>query len=107
MKQNDLQRMFQVIQSIDYEGLDNTQYHTKEISSGDWVNTTLYLGTVESRDLTEGYYIFIWMDLDSWLDLEIKLGSYGSYPKPDHLLHTYGDTSDQDQIVFIYKFNKQ
>ena len=103
MKQNDLQRMFQVIQSIDYEGLDNTQYHTKEISSGDWVNTTLYLGTVESKDLTDGYYIFIWMDPDKWVE-EMERGHY---PKPDHILHTYGDTSDQDQLVLIYKFNKQ
>lgn len=103
MKQNDLQRMFQVIQAIDYEGLDNTQYHTKEISSGDWVDTTLYLGTVESRLLTEGYYIFIWMDPDQWVE-EMERGHY---PKPDHIFHIYGDTPNEDQLVIIYKFNKQ
>ena len=101
MKQNDLQRMFQVIQSIDYEGLDNTQYHTKEISSGDWVNTTLYLGTVESRDLTEGYYIFIWVsDYEEGVDNP-------KHPKPDLILHIIGNTPKEDQIVLIYKFNKQ
>lgn len=105
MKQNDLHRMFQVIQAIEHDDLNNTQYSTKEISQDEAVDTTLYLGTVESRYLTEGYYIFIWMDPYQWVE-EMERGYYGPYPKPDLILHIIGNTSDQDQLVLIYKFNK-
>ena len=102
-QQNNLQIMFKVIKAIEHDDLNNTQYSTKEISSGDIVDTTLYLGTVESRYLTEGYYIFIWMDPDQWVE-EMERGYY---PKPDLILHLYGDTPNEDQLVLIYKFNKQ
>ena len=102
-QQNDLQRMFKVIKAIEHDDLNNTQYSTKEIFSGDWVDTTLYLGTVESRFLTEGYYIFIWMGPYQWEDEEER----DNYPKPDLVLHIYGESPNQDQLVLIYKFNKQ
>lgn len=103
-QQNDLQRMFKVIKAIEHDDLNNTQYSTLEISSYyDIVDTTLYLGTVESRLLTEGYYIFIWIDPDQWVEETER----GYYPKPDHIFHIYGDTPNEDQLVLIYKFNKQ
>lgn len=106
MKQNDLHRMFQVIQAIEHEDLNNTQYSTKEISQDEVVDTTLYLGTVESRYLTEGYYIFIWMEPYQWVE-EMERGYYGPYPKPDLILPMIGNTPHWDQLVLIYKFNKQ
>ena len=103
-QQNDLQRMFKVIKAIEHDGLDNTQYSTLEMSKYDRIDTTLYLGTIESRLLTnEWYYIFIWMDPYQWEDEEER----GNYPKPDHVFHIYRDTPQNDQLVLIYKFNKQ
>lgn len=94
-KQNDLQRMFQVLRAIEHEDLNNTQYHIKEVLQGEVVNTTLYLGTVEERILSEGYYIFIWVDVSM---------EEGDYPTPDQRLHIYGDQLHEDQIILVYHF---
>ena len=102
-QQNDLQKMFKVIKAIEHDDLNNTQYSTLGMSQYDRIDTTLYLGTVESRYLTEGYYIFIWIDPDQW----VKERKREYYPKPDHIFHIYGDTPNEDQLVLIYKFNKQ
>ena len=102
-KQNDLYRMFKVIMAIEHDGLENSQYSTKEISQDEIVDTTLYLGTIQSRLLTYGYYIFIWMDPYQWEDEEER----DNYPKPDHVFHIYRETPNQDQLVLIYKFNKR
>ena len=102
-QQNDLQRMFKVIKAIEHDDLNNTQYSTKEISQDEIIDTTLYLGTMQSRLLTEGYYIFIWMDPWVWVDEQERR----YYPEPDLALNIYGESPNQDQIVLIYKFNKQ
>ena len=99
--QNDLYRMFKVIRAIEHDGLENTQYSTKEISQDEIVDTTLYLGTIQSRLLTYGYYIFIWMDPHQWMEETER----GYYPEPNLVLNTYGESPNQDTIVLIYKFS--
>lgn len=87
--------MFKVIMAIEHDGLENSQYSTKEISQDEIVDTTLYLGTLQSRLLTYGYYIFIWMEEKE----------RGYYPEPNLVLNTYGESYNQDKIVLIYKFS--
>ena len=94
-KQNDLPRMFQVLTAIEHEDLNNSEYNIKEVLPGEVVDTTIYLGTVEERFLSEGYYIFIWVGVD----MEEE-----DFPTPDQRLHIYGDQPHLDQVILVYHF---
>lgn len=100
-KQTSLQRMFEVLKTIEHEDLNNSQYSTLSVAEGEYVNTTLYFGAEEDITLQDNcLYVCIWID-------DYTIISESHLQEPDIKLHVNSTDVNCESEIFVYKFENK
>ena len=108
-KQTSLQRMFEVLKTIEHEDLNNSQYSTFSVAEDEYVNTALYFGAEEDITLQDNcLYVCIWLDYYTWMiDNYAISGEDNNLPEPDIKLHVNSTDVNCKSEIFVYKFENK
>lgn len=99
-KQTSLQRMFEVLKTIEHEDLNNSQYSTLSVAEGEYVNTALYFGAEEDIILQDNcLYVCIWLD-------DYAAVNEDNLQEPDIKLHV-NSAGFCESDIFVYKFENK
>lgn len=102
-KQSDLQRMFEVLEAIAHEDLNNTQYSTLSIGPNEQLSIKTYFGS-EEKDYkmfqSNSLYVFIWLDDTMEKD---------NFPKPDFTVESYEELCGTPclTVIMCYQFENK
>lgn len=100
-KQTSLQRMFEVLKTIEHEDLNNSQYSTLSVAEGEYVNTSHYFGSEENTTLQDNcMYVFIW--IDDFININEDY-----LQEPDIKLHVDSQDLNYKAEIFVYKFENK
>lgn len=100
-KQASLQRMFEVLKTIEHEDLNNSQYSTLSVAEGEFVNTSHYFGSEENITLQDNcMYVFIW--IDDFININEDY-----LQEPDIKLHIDSQDLNYKAEIYVYKFENK